>query len=127
YHLLTGHPPFPGGGWEEKLRRHRGEEPPAVERLRPELPRGLGEVVRTMMAKSPAARFSTPGAVAGALAPFAEPGDCDSCYILELDEQGLTPLDPDQATAVQFPVQGQGLATPTLPLTTRCQSISQRM
>jgi serine/threonine-protein kinase len=110
YHLLTGHPPFPGGGWEEKLRRHRGEEPRAVERLRPELPRGLGGVVRTMMAKTPAARFPTPGAVAATLAPFAEPGDCDSCFILELDEQGLTNLDPGQATAVLSPVPGcQGM------------------
>ncbi|MBI1917227.1 MAG: protein kinase [Planctomycetes bacterium] len=107
YHLLTGHPPFPGGGWEEKLRRHRGEEPQPVERLRPELPRGLGEVVRTMMAKSAAARFPTPGAVTGALTPFAEPGSCDSCYILELDEQGLTNLDPSQATAVLSPVPGR--------------------
>ena len=40
------------------------------------------------------------GAVAGALSPFAEPGDCDSCFVLELDDQGLLDLDPGQATAV---------------------------
>src|SRR5262249_55983095 len=107
YHLLTGHPPFPGGAWEEKLLRHRSEEPGAVERLRPELPRELGRVIRTMMAKTPAARFPTPGAAAGALAPFAEPGDCDSCYILELDEQGLMSLDSGQATAILSPVPGR--------------------
>ncbi|HKB39409.1 MAG TPA: serine/threonine-protein kinase, partial [Gemmataceae bacterium] len=100
YHLLTGHPPFPGGGWEEKLLRHRDEEPWPVERLRPELPRGLGEVVRTMMAKPLADRFPTPGIVAGVLAPFAEPGDCDSRYLLELNERGLTDLDPGQATTL---------------------------
>jgi serine/threonine-protein kinase len=104
YHLLIGHPPFPGGGWKEKLFRHRDEEPQTVERLRPELPPGLSEVVRTMMAKSPAARFPTPGAVAGALAPFAEPGDCDSRFLLELDERGLTDLDPGQETTVLSPV-----------------------
>src|SRR5262249_38868582 len=85
YDLLTGAPPFPGGKWEEKLLRPRSEEPRAVQRLRPELPRELGEVVRKLMAKSPADRFATPEAVAGALAPFAEPGDCASCFILELD------------------------------------------
>src|SRR5262245_56539804 len=89
YHLLSGRPPFPGGSQEEKLLRHRSEEPPALEQLRPELPRGLGEVVRTMMAKELAGRFSTPAAAAGALAPFAEPGDCASHFVLELGEEGL--------------------------------------
>jgi serine/threonine-protein kinase len=114
YHLLTGHPPFPGGKWEEKLLRHRDEEPRALERLRPELPHGLGKVVRTMMAKSPATRFPTPGAVAGALAPFAEPGDCEACFILELDEQGLADLDPSQATAVlsSIPEHPDSVAVP---------------
>lgn len=103
YHLLTGRPPFPGGSREAKLLRHRQEEPPLVEALRPELPHGLGEVVRAMTAKSPADRFPTPAAVAAALAPFAEAGDSDPHWVLELDEGGLAELDPDQATVVLAP------------------------
>ncbi len=100
YHLLTGQPPFPGGTWEEKLLRHRQEEPRALERLRPELPGDLGVVVRKMMNKAPEDRFSAPAPVASALTPFAEPGDCDSYFVLTLDDRGLEDLDPAQATAV---------------------------
>jgi serine/threonine-protein kinase len=100
YHLLTGRPPFSGGSQEEKLLRHRCEQPPAVERLRPELPCGLGAVVRRMMAKLPNDRLPSAGAVADALAPFAEPGECDSRYILQVDDQGLAALDPAQPTEV---------------------------
>jgi serine/threonine protein kinase len=105
YHLLTGCSPFSGGSREEKLRRHRSEEPRGVEELRPELPGALGSVVRKMMKKSPGERFRGPAAVARALAPFAEPGDCASHFVLELDERGLKDLDPGQATAVLSPCQ----------------------
>jgi eukaryotic-like serine/threonine-protein kinase len=100
YHLLTGAPPFPGGSQEEKLLRHRHEEPRPVERLRPELSGELGGVIRTMMSKSPDQRLSAPAAVASALAPFSEPGDCDSHFVMELGEGGLEHLDPGQATDI---------------------------
>ena len=102
YHLLTGQPPFPAGTQEEKLLCHHREEPEAVEGLRPEVPRGLGKVVRRMMAKAPADRFHTPQAVAVALVPFAEAGDCESLFVLELGD-GLAELDPGQSTAVLGP------------------------
>ena len=99
YHLLTGRPPFPGGTQEEKLLRHSREEPEPVETLRPELPSGLAELVRKMMAKTPQDRFATPGAVAKSLERFAEAGGCDSQFVLELEE-GLSELDPGQSTAI---------------------------
>ena len=69
-----------------------------MELLRPEVPPELGAVVRKMMAKSPADRFPTPADAATGLAPFAEPGDCEAHFVLELDEQGLADLDPKQPT-----------------------------
>ena len=99
YHLLTGRPPFPGGTQEDKLLRHSREEPEPVEMLRPEVPPGLAELVRRMMAKRPEDRFATPAAVAVALERFAEAGGCESRFVLELDE-GLSELDPGQSTAI---------------------------
>ena len=103
YHLLAGRPPFPGGTLEEKLLRHRRDTPEAVQVVRPEVPRRLGEVVRRMMARSPRDRWPTPAAAEEALEPFAEPGDCDSRFVLEWGEEGLAGLDPGQATAVLAP------------------------
>ena len=108
---MSGRPPFPGGAAEEKLRRHRHEQPAGLEELRPEVPRGLDEVVRTMMAKDPGDRFPTPGAAAAALGPFAQPGDCSSHYVLELDE-GLAGLDPAQATVDLPPPPGDNEGAP---------------
>ncbi len=70
FHLLVGRVPFPGGPPLEKLLRHATEEPPAVERLRPDMPPAVAAVVRRLMAKRPEDRFATAGEVAAALAPF---------------------------------------------------------
>ncbi len=70
YHMLAGEPPFPGKTVREKLTGHLSNEPTPLEQRRPNLPAGLAAVVRRMMAKEPAARYSTPGEVAAALQPF---------------------------------------------------------
>jgi serine/threonine protein kinase len=74
YFLLTGRVPFPGGTMLEKLVRHGVKEPVPVERLRSDLPAGVAEIVRRLMAKDPAARFQTPAELSEALAPFAISG-----------------------------------------------------
>jgi serine/threonine-protein kinase len=70
FHLLTGRVPFPGGNALEKLVRHATEDAPSVERLRPEVPPGVAEVVRRLIAKRPEDRPATAAEVAAALAPF---------------------------------------------------------
>ncbi len=70
FHLLSGRVPFPGGRALEKLVRHATEAPPAVERLRPEVPAAVAAVVRRLMAKRPEDRFATAAEVAAVLAPF---------------------------------------------------------
>jgi WD40 repeat protein len=70
YYLLTGHAPFPTGGVLDKLLKHAAGQPAALAERRPDLPAGLEAVVARMMAKQPAQRYPTPGAVADALAPY---------------------------------------------------------
>jgi hypothetical protein len=70
YHLLTGEKPYPGKTVDDKINGHlRGLARPAEE-LCPDLPPGLGELIRKMMAKKAADRFQTPAGVATALAPY---------------------------------------------------------
>jgi serine/threonine protein kinase len=71
FFALAGRPPFPGGTHKDKIRRHRGEEPPRLEELRPEVPPALAEVVRKMMAKDPAQRYPSAIAVAEELRAWA--------------------------------------------------------
>jgi serine/threonine protein kinase len=76
YFLLTGSVPFPGGTAVEKLFRHRGEEPKAIEELRPDVPAKVAGILRKLMAKNPEDRFQTPAELARRLRPFvrdAEP------------------------------------------------------
>jgi WD40 repeat protein/serine/threonine protein kinase len=74
FFLLTGQPPFPGGGLTQKLLRHQQEAPPAVDQLRGDVPPGLSAVLRRMLAKQPQDRFQTPAELARALEPFARAG-----------------------------------------------------
>ena len=57
YFLLTGSPPYPGGGVPDKLGRHCTAPVPEVRELRSEISDELASLVRKMMAKKPEARF----------------------------------------------------------------------
>jgi len=74
YHLLAGRVPFEGNSLAEKLVKHQLREPEPIEAVRPDVPAGLAEVVRHMMAKDPGRRYQTPAEVASALVPFAAAG-----------------------------------------------------
>ncbi|MBV9125224.1 MAG: protein kinase, partial [Planctomycetes bacterium] len=70
YYLLTGRPPFSGPRYvtyRSKLWAHAHEPVPPL----PDLPAPLQKVLQRMMAKDPGDRFTNPGQVAEALAPFA--------------------------------------------------------
>lgn len=58
YFLLTGAPPFPGGGIADKLSRHCLAPVPDVRTLRPAIPGPLAQLIRRMMAKRPENRFA---------------------------------------------------------------------
>ena len=53
YHMCTGQVPFPTPSLPEKLFAHQAMEPTPLEKLVPDLPEGLAEVVQRMMHKSP--------------------------------------------------------------------------
>ena len=73
FYLLAGNPPFPAGTLAEKLLRHQQSEVP-IDGLRPDLPEGLADVVRKMMAKNAEDRYQAPEEVEEALAPFCQHG-----------------------------------------------------
>src|SRR5262249_11218111 len=58
---------YPGGTATEKLLRHRLDPLEPVEKLKPDVPRGVGAVVQKMLAKKPEDRYQTPGDVVAAL------------------------------------------------------------
>ncbi len=73
YFLLTGRPPFPEGSVPEKVKAHAQQPVPSLTRLRSDLPHGLEDVVKKMLAKDPAQRYQTPAEVVAALRPFLTP------------------------------------------------------
>ena len=78
FNLLTGHAPFSGPTYSTaaaKVRAHCVAPPPLTSQVRPEVSAKLSGIVARMMAKQPTKRFSTPGEVAEALAPFAITSD----------------------------------------------------
>ena len=74
YYLLAGAPPFPDGTTVGKLMAKQFRDPPRIDRLRPDLPDGLADVVHRLLAREPADRPATPVEAAAAFAPFAAVG-----------------------------------------------------
>jgi serine/threonine-protein kinase len=70
YFLRAGRPLFPEGRTAQKLVWQQIKEPTPIDRLRPEVPRGLAAVVHRMLQKRPADRFATAEDVSEALADF---------------------------------------------------------
>jgi serine/threonine-protein kinase len=73
YYLLTGRAPFHADSVAELLVKHQLEEAPPLEARRPDAPSGLGDVVRSLLAKRPEDRIQTAAALAAALEPFCNP------------------------------------------------------
>jgi len=75
YYCLAGWAPFSEGTIAQKLMAHQVRMPDLLREIRTDLPAGLEDVVRRMMAKNPADRYQTPAEAAAALA--ALPGFAD--------------------------------------------------
>jgi serine/threonine-protein kinase len=63
YHMLAGKAPFAGGSITERLCKHAEDEPPDLREFNPRISEALCAVVRRMLAKDPAERYQTPGAL----------------------------------------------------------------
>jgi len=72
YEMLVGHPPFQGREPMKVLTRVMQESPPAVDRLRPDLPRDLAAVTMKCLEKSPQRRYRSAEDFAEDLRRFLE-------------------------------------------------------
>ena len=97
YESLTGEVPFPAGRDEEKLIKHLVEPPPQPTARRPELPPALDAVVARAMAKVPAQRFPTAGALASEVQKLT--GSAPARAIPRLQERVARAIDRDAPTA----------------------------
>jgi eukaryotic-like serine/threonine-protein kinase len=70
YFCLAGRPPLDNGTLAEKLDWLRNRSPAPIRTLRPEAPSAMAAVLERMMAKNPADRYQSSGAVVEALAPW---------------------------------------------------------
>ncbi|MEU0500351.1 protein kinase [Nocardia sp. NPDC005998] len=66
FECLTGAQPFPSDGMSSLIRAHLSTPPPRPTTMRAELPAALDEVISRGMAKEPADRYPTAGALAAA-------------------------------------------------------------
>ncbi len=72
--LLTGAPPYPRDTYEAALWAHVHADPPSLGERQPGLPAAIDAVVARALAKDPAARFATPGALLVAARAALVPG-----------------------------------------------------
>lgn len=71
YHMLAGHPPFPGGALAQKMMRHGSEAIRPLEGYG--VPQPLAQLVTFLMAKNPSLRYQDAKTVAEQLAAFVDP------------------------------------------------------
>jgi serine/threonine protein kinase len=72
FFMLTGRPPFADGTMVQKLLHHQQDPPPAIESLRPDVPRRLAAILGRLMEKDPADRYQRPAVLAADLLAFAD-------------------------------------------------------
>ena len=103
YEMLTGKPPFTGGGMMAMMYAHVHQAPAPIEATRPDCPEGLRTAVMRMMAKEPADRWPS---VEDVIAAIGSPT--------------LTPDDPTRSQLIAIAKTGQrraiGVTTPKSPI-----------
>ncbi|MSQ96027.1 MAG: hypothetical protein EXR98_15930 [Gemmataceae bacterium] len=72
YFLLTGQAPFENMAIAQKLMAHQMKQPRPIAEIRKDVPAAVVAILDKMMAKKVEARYSVPGEVVEALAPFTQ-------------------------------------------------------
>ena len=72
FFMLAGRPPFAEGTMVQKLLQHQQSEPPAIDELRPDVPRRLAAIIGRLMAKDPLDRYQRPAVLVAELVGCAE-------------------------------------------------------
>jgi serine/threonine protein kinase len=103
YELLTGTPPF-CGTTTAAIAAIVCDAVPQPREARPEIPEGLERVILTALAKRPADRFPTAGALAAALLPFASAEAVAGPYSLRPSKEAFQDASTAMARIPQPPV-----------------------
>jgi serine/threonine-protein kinase len=104
FYMLAGRPPFAEGTIVQKLLQHQQEPPPAIDGLRPDVPRRFAAILARLMEKDPADRHQRPAELVADLVAFAE-------------AEGLRlPGGVPASSAVVEPVSGPALLPWLIPL-----------
>jgi serine/threonine protein kinase len=72
FFMLVGRAPFADGTMVQKLLQHQQAEPPAIDDLRPNVPRRLSAIIERLMAKDPLDRYQRPAILVADLVACAE-------------------------------------------------------
>jgi serine/threonine protein kinase len=72
FEMLSGDVPFTGKNPVSVMQKHLHQAPPALRKVRPDVPEALDHIVARCMAKEPAGRFQNTRELADALDAFAE-------------------------------------------------------
>jgi serine/threonine protein kinase len=83
YELLAGVPPFRAQSALELCSQILMRKPVRLDRMRPDVPRGLAQVVHRCLELEPERRYADVGELARALAPFAGEGGLDTAQRIE--------------------------------------------
>ena len=92
YFLLTGHAPFPTGGFAERLMKHTCELPDCVSGKRPDMPGELLGILNRMIAKHPTERIQTADEVRDLLAAYLGHTKAPANCVVPVVHHGGEPL-----------------------------------
>jgi hypothetical protein len=101
FFMLAGRPPFAEGSMVQKLLQHQQDSPPAIDSLRPDVPKRLAAILGRLMEKDPDSRYQRPAVLVADLLACA-------------DENGIELASPRPATGA-VPSVAPRPATAVLP------------
>jgi hypothetical protein len=111
--MLAGQPPFPDGGLGERLFKHLQVEPPDVRDFNRDIPDGLWDVLRRMLAKRPDDRYQTPRNLLEALMSLQEGGSPPPPAQRPAGGAGTPPPPTPESLPVPRRPRSGGPGTPT--------------
>ena len=72
FFMLVGRAPFAAGTMVQKLLQHQQDKPPAIETLRPDVPKRFGQILSRLMEKDPDDRYQRPAQLVADLVSMAD-------------------------------------------------------
>jgi len=99
FFMLVGRAPFANGTMVQKLLQHQQDPPPAIELLRPDVPKRFAQILGRLMEKAPKDRYQRPADLVADLTTMA-------------DDLGIELASPRPAPASSV----EPVASPTIPV-----------